>query len=226
MIPDLITLAFFDAAAFFDWFVQEANYLFVFLFMTIESSFIPFPSEIVVPPAAYLAMQPDSGMNIYGVCLMATLGALAGSIINYYIAVWIGRPIIYAFAESRLGHICLLNREKVVKAEKYFDDHGGTSTFFGRLIPVIRQLISLPAGLARMNFAKFCFFTTIGALIWNITLCLLGYFLSLAVPLDQLYDKVEEYNTYLTYIGYAIGGCCLMFIIWTMLKPRSLDNTL
>lgn len=221
---DLIPLALFDAAEFFQWFVDNANYWFVFLFMVIESSFIPFPSEVVVPPAAYLAMQQGSSLNIYAVCIVATAGALCGSIINYYLAVWIGRPIVYAFADSRFGHMFLLNRDKVQNAENYFDRHGAISTFIGRLIPAVRQLISIPAGLARMNFSKFVIFTTAGALLWNIVLTLLGYMLSRFVPLDQLYSKVEEYNEYLTYIGIAIGGICVLFIIWNLFKPKTANN--
>lgn len=221
---DLIPLALFDAAEFFQWFVDNANYWFVFLFMVIESSFIPFPSEVVVPPAAYLAMQQSSSLNIYAVCIVATAGALCGSIINYYLAVWIGRPIVYAFADSRFGHMFLLNREKVQNAENYFDRHGAISTFIGRLIPAVRQLISIPAGLARMNLGKFVIFTTAGALLWNIVLTLLGYMLSRFVPMDQLYSKVEEYNEYLTYIGIAIGGICVLFIIWNLFKPKTANN--
>ncbi|MDE7443074.1 MAG: DedA family protein, partial [Muribaculaceae bacterium] len=190
----MITLQLFDAAQFCQWFVDHANYWFVFLFMVIESSFIPFPSEVVVPPAAYLAMQQGSNMNIYLVCIFATAGALVGSIINYFIAMWIGRPIVYAFADSRLGHTLLLNRQKVQNAETYFDKHGAISTFIGRLIPAVRQLISIPAGLARMNFGKFIIFTFLGALVWNIILTLLGYMLSRFVPIADLFTKIEEYN--------------------------------
>lgn len=137
---------------------------------------------------------------------------------NYYLAVWTDCPIVYAFADSRFGHMFLLNRDKVQNAENYFDRHGAISTFIGRLIPAVRQLISIPAGLARMNFSKFVIFTTAGALLWNIVLTLLGYMLSRFVPLDQLYSKVEEYNEYLTYIGIAIGGICVLFIIWNLFK--------
>lgn len=133
-----------NAAWFFDWFVNNASYIFVFIFMMIESSFIPFPSEVVVPPAAYLAVQRGD-MNIFLVVLVATAGALAGALINYVLSLLIGRPIVYAFANSRIGHACLINEEKVRKAEKYFDEHGAASTFIGRLIPAIRQLISIPA---------------------------------------------------------------------------------
>lgn len=217
---DLITLQIFDAHEFFNWFVENANYWFVFIFMVIESSFIPFPSELVVPPAAYLAMQQGSSMNIYLVTLTATAGALVGALINYYLALWVGRPIVYRFANSRVGHLFMINEEKVEKAEKYFDEHGEASTFFGRLIPMIRQLISLPAGIARMNIFSFMIFTSLGALVWNIALAVLGYFLSTIVPLPQLYTKVEEYNDYLTYFGYGIGILCLIYILYRIFVPQ------
>lgn len=220
----LITLSIFDAAQFFNWFVEHANYLFVFVFMMIESSFIPFPSEVVVPPAAYIActnVGAGSDMNIYMVVETATLGALAGAFVNYYLSLWIGRPIVYKFANSRLGHACLINQEKVEKAEKYFDEHGAVSTFVGRLIPAIRQLISIPAGLSRMNVGVFAIFTALGALVWNAVLALLGYWLSLSVSPEDLFAKVEEYNTYLTYVGYGIAAVCVVIILWNAFKPKS-----
>ena len=223
---DLITLSIFDANEFFNWFVNHASYWFVFIFMVIESSFIPFPSELVVPPAAYLAMQPDSTMNIYAVTLIATAGALVGALVNYYLALWVGRPIVYRFANSRLGHMLLIDEAKVDKAEKYFDDHGAISTFIGRLIPAVRQLISIPAGLARMHLGKFVIFTTLGALVWNAILALLGYFLSTFVNKDQLLTKVEEYNDYLTYAGYGIGVICVLFILYNAFKPKPSNNTI
>lgn len=177
---DMIPLAIFDASQFFQWFVENANYWFVFIFMVVESSFIPFPSEVIVPPAAYLACRNygvGADMNIFMVVVMATLGALVGAFINYYLALWVGRPVVYRFADSRLGHACLIDREKVEKAEKYFDEHGAVSTFVGRLIPAIRQLISIPAGISRMNVAQFALFTALGALVWNAVLASLGYWL-------------------------------------------------
>ncbi len=212
-------LAFIDAQALFAMVWEHMSYVYVFLFMTIESSFIPFPSEIVVPPAAYIATV-DHTMNIWGVGIAATLGALAGSIINYFLAVWIGRPIIYAFARSRAGAVCMLSPEKVKKAEDYFDAHGAVSTFIGRLIPVIRQLISIPAGLARMNFGKFCLFTTLGAAVWNVILCWLGWFLGQFVSKEDLFQKIEEYNQYLSWAGYALGAFCVLFIVWQLVKPK------
>ena len=216
---DLITMSMFNAGEFFAWFVDNANYLFVFLFMVVESSFIPFPSEVVVPPAAYLACaSPDSGMNVYLVVFFATLGALCGAFINYYLALWIGRPVVYRFADSRLGHACLIDSAKVDKAERYFDAHGAVSTFVGRLIPAIRQLISIPAGLARMNVGLFALFTSLGALVWNVVLASLGYWLSLHVSLPQLFDKVEEYNRYLTWGGYGLLILCVIYICCVVLS--------
>lgn len=212
-------LAMFDAASFFQWFVENASYIFVFLFMVIESSFIPFPSEVVVPPAAYLACTKGD-MDVFVIILVATAGAIVGALINYYLAVWIGRPIVYKFANSRFGHICLIDQAKVEKAEKYFDDHGAISTFIGRLIPAVRQLISIPAGLARMNLGIFVIFTGLGAMIWNAILAALGYWLGATVPLENLYNTVEEYNQYLTFAGLAIGAICLIFILWNLFKPR------
>ena len=130
--------------------LDHLNYWTVMLFMTIESSFIPFPSEAVVPPAAWKAAVTGE-MNVVLVVLFATLGALIGAFINYYLAVWLGRPIVYKFANSRIGHMCLIDEAKVQNAERYFDEHGAISTFVGRLVPAVRQLISIPAGLARMG---------------------------------------------------------------------------
>lgn len=217
MILDMINLAIFDASTFFQWFVDNANYLFLFLFMVIESSFVPFPSEVVVPPAAYLACtHSGSGadMNIVVVVLIATLGAMVGAFINYYLALWVGRPVVYRFADSRFGHACLIDRAKVERAEAYFDKHGAISTFIGRLIPAIRQLISIPAGLSRMNVGTFALFTFLGALVWNVVLALLGYWLSTAVPIDMLFQKVEEYNRYLTWMGYGLALVCVLIILW------------
>ena len=212
-------LALFNASEFFQWFVENANYLFVFIFMTIESSFIPFPSEVVVPPAAYLACT-GTDMNFGLVIVFATLGALTGAFINYYLALWIGRPIVYRFANSRFGHACLIDQAKVEKAEAYFEKKGAISTFVGRLIPAVRQLISIPAGLARMNIGVFALFTTLGAGIWNIVLAGLGYWLSLHVSREELFAAIEKYNSYLTYAGYAIGVFCVAYILWNAFKTK------
>lgn len=223
MIDLQILLSIFDASQFFEWFVQNANYWFVFIFMAIESSFIPFPSELVVPPAAYLAVTntgAGADMNIYVVVLLATAGALAGAFFNYFLALWLGRPIVNAFANSRFGHACLIDQAKVDRAEAYFDKHGAVSTFVGRLIPAIRQLISIPAGLARMNIGVFAIFTSLGALVWNTVLAALGYWLARNVEPDMLFQKVEEYNSYLTWAGYGILALCVLFIAYNAFKNK------
>lgn len=220
---NMICASLFNAADFFQWFVDNANYLFVFVFMTVESSFIPFPSELVVPPAAYLACThtgAGADMNVYVVIIVATLGALCGAFINYFLALWIGRPVVYKFADSRLGHACLIDRKKVNKAEEYFDSHGAVSTFIGRLIPAIRQLISIPAGISKMNIAQFALFTSLGALVWNSILGGLGYWLSVNVAPEQLFDSVEKYNSYLTYAGYGLGLLCVAYIAWNAFRRR------
>lgn len=210
----------FNAAYLFQVVWDHMSYFYVFLFMTIESSFIPFPSEIVVPPAAYIAAT-EGTMSVWGVGVASTAGALCGSLINYFLALWLGRPLVYAFASSRFGSALMVTPDKVDKAEKYFDKHGGISTFMGRLIPVIRQLISIPAGLARMNFAKFCLYTTAGAAIWNVVLCWLGWFLAQKVGKDQLFAQIEHYNDYLTMVGLCIGALCILFLLWNFFKPKA-----
>ena len=219
----MIPLALFDATTFFNWFVENANYWFVFIFMVIESSFIPFPSELVVPPAAYLAAQRGD-MNVFMVVVVATAGALVGALVNYFLSLWIGRPVVYAFANSRVGHACLINQQKVEKAERYFDDHGAISTFVGRLIPAVRQLISIPAGLAKMNIGTFCVFTSLGALVWNGILAALGWWLAQFVPLDHLIEHVEHYNTYLTYAGLAILLICVGVILYNAFKKHEIKD--
>lgn len=223
MTDCLISLSIFDylnAADIFNFFVDHASYLFVFLFMTIESSFIPFPSEVVVPPAVYIGLTTGN-MNIFLIVLFATLGAMAGAMVNYLLALWLGRPIVYKFANSRFGHACLIDEEKVKKSEAYFDKHGTISTFIGRLIPAVRQLISIPAGLARMNISKFLIFTGLGALTWNTILAALGYWISLAVPnINDFQAKVEQYNSYLTVGGFALLGFCIAYIIYKAAKSK------
>ena len=225
---DFIPLAIFDAQQFVDWFTQNATYLFVFLFMTLESSFIPFPSEVVVPPAAYVAttgIGAGAGMNVWMVVVFATLGALAGAFINYYLALWVGRPIVYKFADTRLAHGLLIDRKKVDRAEAYFDRHGAASTFFGRLIPVIRQLISIPAGISRMNIGTFALFTALGGLIWNAILAALGYWLGETIPPSELFENVEEYNKYLTYGGFILAALIIIYILWNAFRNKEKSAT-
>ena len=162
-----------ESVTFIHWCLDNLNYWTITLLMTIESSFIPFPSEVVVPPAAYKAAVYGN-MNVYLVVFFATLGADLGAIINYYIAYFLGRPIVYKFANSRIGHMCLIDEAKVKRAEEYFDKNGAISTLVGRLIPAVRQLISIPAGLAKMKLSTFLLYTTIGAGLWNSILAAIG----------------------------------------------------
>lgn len=209
-----------ESVAFIQWCLDNLNYWTITLLMTIESSFIPFPSEIVVPPAAYRAAAGGNGLSLGGVILFATLGANLGAIINYFLAKWIGRPLVYKFANSRIGHICLIDEKKVVTAENYFDKHGAISTFIGRLIPAVRQLISIPAGLARMDIKKFLLYTTLGAGIWNIILAFIGYHLHALVPEEELMGKVMEYSNELKYLFIALGVFVVAFLIYQGVKKK------
>jgi membrane protein DedA with SNARE-associated domain len=212
-----------DIVTIYSWYKEHLTYATIILLMTIESSFIPFPSEIVVPPAAYFAAK-SGDLNIFMIILTATIGAILGAVINYVLSLIVGRPIIYGFANSRIGHMCLIDADKVERAEKYFDKHGAISTFLGRLIPAVRQLISIPAGLAKMNFGTFLLFTTLGAGLWNSVLAYLGYALSKVVPEDQLFQEVEHYNKYLTWAGYALLIFIILFIVYQGLKKKQNKN--
>lgn len=205
-----------------NWYANNMSYLSITLLMTIESSFIPFPSEVVIPPAAYVAGKEDSTLhvtdnyilNVLLIVLFGTIGALLGAIINYLLAMWLGRPIIYAFADSKVGHLCLLSSEKVKKAEDYFNDHGKVSTFVGRLIPGIRQLISIPAGLSKMNFGQFLLYTFLGASIWNIVLALLGY-----IAHGQM-DLIHAYSHELSIAIMALLGIVVVYFVVKRLKAK------
>ena len=191
--------------------------------MAVESSFIPFPSEVVIPPAAFVAGQPDSVLCTTGnypvdvllIILFGTLGAMIGAIINYGLSVWLGRIVIYKFADSRLGHMCLLSSEKIQRAEAYFREKGNVSTFVGRFIPGIRQLISIPAGLSRMHFGAFLWWTFLGAFIWNCILAVLGY-----VAAGQM-DLIKEYSHELSVaILILLGTVILYYLIRWIIKKR------
>lgn len=196
------------------WYSAHMNYASITALMTIESSFIPFPSEVVVPPAAYVAADPASALCTTGnypvdillIVVFASLGAMLGAVINYGLSIWLGRAIIYRFVDSKLGHLCLLSTEKMERAEAYFNAHGKVSTFVGRLIPGIRQLISIPAGLARMPFGVFLAYTFLGAVIWNTILALLGY-----LAQGQA-DRITQYNHELSIA--VVGIVALAVVIW------------
>ncbi|SOE78775.1 membrane protein DedA, SNARE-associated domain [Fibrobacter sp. UWT3] len=197
-----------------NWYNANLNYGTVALLMAVESSFIPFPSELVVPPAAYKAMQPESGLNIVFIVLFATLGALAGAFINYFLAKLLGRPIVYKFADSRLGHFLLLDSGKVTNAERFFLEHGAISTLVGRLIPAIRQLISIPAGLSKMKLWAFSLYTAIGAIFWNIILAVLGY-----IAHGQK-DLIQAYSHELSIGLVGLGVLFIGYMTWCALKPK------
>ena len=197
-----------------NWYMDNMNYGTVTLLMAVESSFIPFPSEVVVPPAAYKATKPDSDMNVVLVVVFATLGALIGALVNYYLALWLGRPIVYEFAESKLGRLCLLDASKIETAEKYFDKHGKSSTLIGRLVPAVRQLISIPAGLAKMNIVTFLTFTALGAGIWNTILAVLGY-----IAAGQS-DLIDKYSHELSYILIGLGILFVAYLIFKAVRKK------
>ena len=191
--------------------LDNLNYFWVTFFMMIESSFIPFPSEIVVIPAAFMAAEGTMSLPL--VILFATVGGLLGATINYVLSYTLGRKIIYAFADSKLGHLCLLDSDKVAYAEEYFRKRGVLATLIGRLIPAVRQLISIPAGLSKMNFGKFAFFTFLGAGAWNIILACIGYGFHGVMNKEELIEKVQHYShefllvliiIFVGFVGYMI----------------------
>ena len=205
------------------WYSAHMNYASITALMAVESSFIPFPSEVVIPPAAFVAGQPDSVLCTTGnypvdvllIVLFGTIGAMIGAIINYGLSVWLGRIVIYKFADSRLGHLCLLSSEKIQRAEEYFREKGNVSTFVGRFIPGIRQLISIPAGLSRMHFGAFLWWTFLGAFIWNCILAILGY-----VAAGQM-DLIKEYSHELSVaILILLGAVILYYLIRWIIKKR------
>lgn len=210
-----------------NWFsslMGNLNYWTVFLLMYIEGTVIPVPSELIVSPAAYHAAAGH--LDVALVIIFATLGAVLGSATNYVAAYYLGRPIVYRFANSKLGHLCLLNQEKIQKSEKYFNDHGVIATLTGRLLPGIRQVISVPAGLAKMKFWKFILYTTIGAGIWNCVLAALGWYLHSIVPEEQLNDKILEYNDHIKVVILSLFGLMVAyFIIKHFLNKRKQNKT-
>ena len=214
-----ITVFDMESLGFIEWCLENLNYWTITLLMAIESSFIPFPSEVVVPPAAYKAAASGE-MNVWLVVLFATVGALIGAFINYFLALWLGKPIVYKFANSRIGHMCLLDEQKVVKAEQFFNRYGITATLIGRLVPAVRQLISIPAGLAKMNIAKFTLFTAIGAGLWNGVLAAMGYYLEAVVPEEQLIATVTEYSHEIGYGIIAVVALALAFVIYKGVKKN------
>lgn len=207
-----------ESLGFIEWCLENLNYGTITLLMAIESSFIPFPSEVIVPPAAYKAACGE--MNIWLVVFFSTLGAMIGAFVNYYLALWLGKPVIYKFANSRLGHMCLIDEQKVIKSEAFFNRHGVLATLIGRLVPAVRQLISIPAGLARMNIGKFALYTAIGAGLWNGVLAAMGYYLQSVVPEDQLLETVNIYSKEIGYGMLAVFAIIVAVLIYKGVKKN------
>ena len=197
---------------FIAWCLEHLNYWVITLLMAIESSFIPFPREVVVPPAAYKAATTGE-LNVFLIVVFASLGACIGALVNYYLARYLGRPLVYRFAESRFGHMCLIDKAKVENAERYFDEHGAVGTFFGRLVPAVRQLISIPAGLARMSLGRFVLYTTLGATLWNTILAGMGWYIGRFYS-GQLEEKVAQYSGELKIAMLVLGAAVVLYLIY------------
>jgi len=195
-----------------NWYKANTNYFSITALMAAESSILPVPSEMVIPPAVFVALEPDSKLNIFLIILFGTLGALIGASFNYFMSMWLGRYVVYKFADSKLGKLFLLSSEKVKKSEKFFNDNGKTSTFVGRFIPVIRHLISIPAGLAKMNYLSFILFTALGAGLWNCCLALLGYLA------HGQQDIINKYSHELSYVFIGLGAILILWLIWKTAK--------
>ncbi len=192
-----------------DWYKANLNYGTITLFMAIESSFIPLPSELVIPPAAYLALNGQLKLSL--IIIFSTLGCMIGALFNYTLSITLGRKIIYALAGSKWARIFFITPQKIEDAEKYFIDNGNISTFIGRLIPGIRHLISIPAGLSKMNIGSFILYTFIGSAIWNSTLAILSYF---------LIDKWEVYFREITWGFIVIGVGFVAYLIVKAVKKN------
>ena len=201
-----------------NWLLNNLTYPNIFLLMLLESTVVPVPSELVVAPAAYHAASGN--LNVFLVILFATVGAAVGATVNYVVALYVGRPVIYRFANSKWGRLCLLNQEKVEKSERYFDKHGIAATLTGRLIPGIRHLISIPAGLARMHYGKFLLYTTIGAGAWHSILAALGWYLHAVVPEEELTATIERYNHYIVAAILVTVLAVIAFFVVSRLRRK------
>ena len=208
-----------ESIGFIQWCLDNLNYWTITLLMAIESSFIPFPSEVVVAPAAYKAAATGE-LNIWLIILFATIGALIGSLANYFLALWLGKPIVYKFANSRFGHMCLIDQKKVESAEQFFVKYGVAATLVGRLVPGVRQLISIPAGLSKMNMPKFIIFTALGAGVWNAVLATMGYYLEAVIPEKQLVATTTKYSHEIGYAIIAVVVLALAYIIYKGVKKK------
>ena len=202
--------------------LNNLTYGAIFVLMLLESTVIPVPSELVIAPAAYHSAAGN--MHVWLVILFGSLGADVGAASNYIARDYLGRPRMYRFANSRVGHLCLLNQEKVERSEKYFNDHGMVATITGRLIPGIRHLISIPAGLAKMKYWQFILYTTLGAGVWNCILAALGWYLHSFVPEEQLEDKILEYGEYIKFVILLLVGIAFVYFLtkWYINRRRKI----
>ena len=191
---------------------EGMGYLGIIILMTIESSFLPLPSELVIPPAAYLASQ--GRMNLWLIIAAGVLGSVIGATVNYLISLSLGRLVIYKIANHRLARFIFITPEKIARAEKYFLTNSKSATFYGRLIPVIRHLISIPAGFSRMPYGQFVLFTALGSFIWVSILALLGYFVGENQAMLALYYKEISWGL------LAIGVLITVRHFWKKRKQK------
>lgn len=192
-----------------DWLVQTIGamgYPGIFLLMAMESSVIPIPSEVIMPPAGYLAQQGE--MNMALAILSGTAGSLVGAYANYFAAHFLGRPLLLKY-----GKYVFITEEKFAKVENFFLKHGEISTFIGRLLPVVRHLISLPAGLAGMNHLKFSLYTILGAGIWVTVLTCIGYFIG------SNQDLIMKYSHHA--LGVVLVVSSIIVMIYIKLQRRN-----
>lgn len=203
-------------SAFINWALvlfEGMGYAGVFILMTIESSFLPFPSELAIPPAAYLASQGK--MSIFLVVFLGTLGSLVGALINYYLALWLGRPLVYKLLETKAAKLLRLKKPDLERAEAMFLKNANKATFVCRLIPVVRQLISIPAGFTKMPLAPFILLTTFGSFLWVTVLAIFGY--TLGANQDLLMKYYHELKIFL-----IVGA--VVWIIYYLFKLRLKKN--
>ena len=206
-----------ELTALFEWYLDHLNYWVLTILMILENSIVPLPAELIVAPAAYRAANGEMSLIILIIC--TTLGSTIGALINYYISRHLGRYLVYKFVDSKIGRLLLLDKEKLEKAEQLFLKHGNVSTFFGRLLPFGRQLISIPAGLAKMPIWSFVLYTTVGSAIWNSLLAGVGCYLAKILPKDQLIDAINKYSLEMSVI--FVGLVAIYIAYYKLAKKNS-----
>jgi membrane protein DedA with SNARE-associated domain len=189
--------------------LQTLGYPQILLLMAMESTFLPIPSELVVPPAAYRAYLGE--LSLVMVVLFSTLGSLLGASFNYFLGKSLGRKVIYYLAGTRIARLLFINPEKIMHAEAYFNHYGKSATFLGRLVPGVRHLISIPAGMARMSYLSFVLYTLLGSFLWSSVLACLGYYFG---------ANQELIENYYHQIGIGLGLVFAVFIIYLVIRNR------